>query len=86
MAETKEKNTVDSTDSKKESKKTTTKSSSKKEQPKAFMPRRQKVYTFEQWAKRRGVKHHHKGGMRAYVQNINTSRTLEEWDDCFVNY
>lgn len=68
-------------------------SSSKAEEPKAPEPRpvasfpaRKRTYTFEQWAKRRGIVSHHRGGMRAYVRDVRRSRTLEEWDDCFKDY
>jgi len=47
---------------------------------------RGRKYTFEQWAKRRGVLAHHKGGLRAYVANVNKPRTLEDWDECFKDY
>ena len=45
-----------------------------------------KRYSFEQWASRRGVKEHHRGGLRAFVKNPAKPRTLEEWDKCFVGY
>jgi hypothetical protein len=54
--------------------------------PKASMPRHARVYTFAQWARRRGAKQHHKGGLRAFVSNVDRSRSLEEWDDCFKDY
>lgn len=53
---------------------------------KATMPARVRVYTFEQWARRRGVKQHHRGGLRAYVPDVGRSRPLEEWDGCFKDY
>lgn len=46
----------------------------------------EKAYSFEQWAKRRGVPKHHHGGMRAFVKNPNKSRSLEQWDKLFANY
>lgn len=45
-----------------------------------------KMYSFEQWAARRGVPKHHCRGMRAFVKNPNRTRTLEMWDECFVGY
>jgi hypothetical protein len=62
------------------------KRSTKKAARKASMPRRARVYTFEQWARRRGVKQHHKRGLRAYVPDVERSRSLEEWTDCFKDY
>lgn len=53
---------------------------------KAVMPRRTREYTFEQWARRQGVKQHHKGGLRAYVPDVERARSLEEWDACFKDY
>jgi hypothetical protein len=67
-------------------KKTSTKKAAPVSSPKAKMPARKKVFTFEQWAKRRGVPKHHKGGLRAYVQHVHKPRTLEEWDKCFRDY
>lgn len=58
----------------------------KKTRPAPRRPARKRTYTFEQWAQRRGVPSHHKGGLRAYVPNVNKSRTLEEWDACFKDY
>ncbi len=62
------------------------KSATKAVARKARMPSRARVYTFEQWARRRGVKQHHKGGLRAYVPDVGRSRSLEEWDDCYKDY
>jgi len=45
-----------------------------------------KRYSFEQWASRRGVKNHHRGGLRAFITNSKKSRTLSEWDACFTGY
>lgn len=45
-----------------------------------------KSYSFAQWAARRGVPAHHRGGRRAFVNNVNKHRTLEEWDKCFEGY
>lgn len=45
-----------------------------------------KRYSFEKWAARRGVKSHHRPGLKAYVKNVNKLRTLEEWDECFKGY
>jgi len=45
-----------------------------------------KRYSFEQWAARNGVPSHHRGGLRAYVNNVSKHRTLEEWDECFKGY
>jgi len=50
------------------------------------MPRRARVYTFEQWARRRGIKPHHKGGLRAFVSTVERPRSLDEWDSCFKDY
>jgi hypothetical protein len=54
--------------------------------PPVVRARRGKMYTFEQWAKRRGIPTRHKGGLRAYVDNVNKPRTLEEWETCFKDY
>lgn len=53
--------------------------------PKASLPRA-RVYRFEQWAARREIPDHHRGGLRAYVKNVHKPRTLEEWDKCFKDY
>lgn len=45
-----------------------------------------KLYTFDQWAARKGVPQHHRGGMRAFVSNVNKSRSLEAWDKLFSEY
>jgi hypothetical protein len=45
-----------------------------------------KNLSFEQWASRRGIRSHHRGGLRAYVSNVSKHRTLEEWDECFRGY
>jgi hypothetical protein len=45
-----------------------------------------KRYTFEQWAARRGVKVHHRGGLRAFIKNSTKPRTLEDWDLGFKGY
>lgn len=46
----------------------------------------EKRYSFEQWASRRGVKEHHRGGLRAFITNSKKHRTLAEWDACFKGY
>lgn len=48
--------------------------------------RPEKTYSFDQWAARRGVPTHHRGGMRAFVTNHKKPRTLEAWDVCFKDY
>ncbi len=50
------------------------------------MPVRTRTFTFEQWAKRRGIKQHHKRGLRAYVLHVARPRSLEQWDKCFKDY
>jgi hypothetical protein len=45
-----------------------------------------RTFSFDQWASRRGIPSHHRGGMRAFVANSSKARTLEEWDACFVSY
>jgi hypothetical protein len=45
-----------------------------------------KRYTFEQWAARRGVKNHHRGGLRAFIKNSTKPRTLADWDLGFKGY
>ncbi len=42
--------------------------------------------SFEQWASARGVKEHHKGGMKAHVPNHKVSRSYEAWDKVFSDY
>lgn len=71
---------------KKASKKAASAAEKKTPVRKATMPRRARTYTFEQWARRREVKQHHKRGLRAYVPDIERSRSLEEWDDSFKDY
>lgn len=46
----------------------------------------EKRYSFEQWASRRGVKEHHRGGLRAFITNSKKHRSLAEWDACFKGY
>ncbi len=46
----------------------------------------EKRHSFEQWASRRGVKEHHRGGLRAFITNSKKHRTLAEWDACFKGY
>jgi len=41
---------------------------------------------FEQWARARGIKQSHKGGLLAYVQNPSAPRSYEDWDKVFANY
>lgn len=45
-----------------------------------------KLFTFDQWAARNGVPTHHRGGMRAFVENPNKPRSLEDWDMAFLDY
>jgi hypothetical protein len=45
-----------------------------------------KRYSFTQWAARNGVPAHHRGGLRAFVNNVKKQRTLAEWDACFEGY
>ena len=45
-----------------------------------------KRYTFEQWAARRGVKNHHRGGLRAFIKNSTKPRSLKDWDSGFEGY
>jgi len=42
--------------------------------------------SFEQWARARGVKRHHKGGLKAHVLNHKVSRSYEDWDKAFADY
>jgi len=61
------------------------KAATKKAAPKAAVkPARR--YSFEQWASRRGVKAHHRGGLRAFIKNPDKPRPLEDWDACFKGY
>lgn len=46
----------------------------------------EKLHSFEQWASRRGVVAHHRGGLRAFITNSTKHRTLDEWDACFKGY
>lgn len=55
----------------------------KKSRPKARPARK---FSFDQWAKRKGVKPHHMAGLRAYCSNPHKPRTLDEWEKVFVNY
>jgi hypothetical protein len=46
-----------------------------------------KLYSFEQWAARKGIPPHHRGGLRAFVKkNPDRHRTEEQWDECFKGY
>lgn len=51
---------------------------------KVTRPRRK--VSFEQWARARGVKLHHKGGLKAHVPNHKASRSYENWDKAFADY
>jgi hypothetical protein len=42
--------------------------------------------SFEQWARARGVKRHHKGGLKAHVLNPRTPRSYKDWDKAFADY
>ena len=49
--------------------------------------RPEKLLSFEQWAARKGIPSHHRGGMRAFVKkNPSRHRTAEQWDACLVGY
>lgn len=48
--------------------------------------KKEKRFSFDKWAARRGVKKHHKAGLMAFVKNVNKLRTLEEWDQAFKGY
>lgn len=75
-------------------KKTAPKKAAKKAAPKKAAtkvavkaaPKPSRRYSFEQWASRRGVKAHHRGGLRAFIKNPDKPRTLEDWDACFKGY
>lgn len=41
--------------------------------------------SFDQWAKKRNIKQHHMGGMRAFVKGAPL-RTIEAWDRLFQAY
>jgi hypothetical protein len=45
-----------------------------------------KRFTFEQWAVQKGLKEHHKAGMKAFCKNPNKLRTVEDWDKAFEGY
>lgn len=62
--------------------------STKKKAPAVqVMPvRKPKPVSFDLWAKRRGVKEHHKGGLRAYVSNPSHPRSMDAWDAAFADY
>lgn len=45
-----------------------------------------KRFTFEQYAVQKGVKEHHKSGMRAFCKNPDKLRTIEDWNKAFENY
>jgi hypothetical protein len=62
------------------------KKAAKKEVAKAAPTKPARRYSFEQWASRRGVKAHHRGGLRAFIKNPDKPRTLEDWDACFKGY
>jgi hypothetical protein len=56
------------------------------ERPTAAPAPKERRVTFVQWARRRAVKPHHMGGLKAFCPSLNRSRTLKEWDDLFANY
>jgi hypothetical protein len=45
-----------------------------------------KLLSFEQWAKKKKIKESHLPGMRAFVQNVEKSRTQAAWDKLFESY
>lgn len=48
---------------------------------------RNKVYSFEQWAKLRGKPERHMRGMRAFLgTNVGNKYPLEKWDELFKAY
>lgn len=53
---------------------------------KPVRPAPAKRYSFTQWAARNGVPAHHRGGLRAFVNNVSKHRTLSDWDKCFEGY
>lgn len=67
-------------------KKAAPKKAAKKAAPKKAAVKPSRRYSFEQWASRRGVKAHHRGGLRAFIKNPDKPRTLEDWDACFKGY
>lgn len=64
-------------------KKITKKITPQRQSPFARAPRK---VSFDVWAKTRGVKDHHKGGMKAFIKNPDVPRILEEWDRLLKNY
>jgi len=54
--------------------------------PVKVVRRRHRKVSFEQWARARGVKQHHKGGLKAHVSNPNIPRSYEDWDLVFADY
>ena len=67
-------------------KKAAPKKAAKKVAAKAAPVKPSRRYSFEQWASRRGVKAHHRGGLRAFIKNPDKPRPLEDWDACFKGY
>lgn len=45
-----------------------------------------KLISFDQWAAMKGVKPHHKAGMRAFCSDADKPRSKTAWDEVFNNY
>lgn len=48
--------------------------------------RKEKLYSFEQWASMRGIPAHHRPGMKAFVKQAHKNRTMGAWDRCLADY
>lgn len=77
---------VDNKDSKGGGTKSSSKKSSSKKESRPSPSKFVKKYTFDQWASRRDIPKHHRGGMKAYMKDSYRMRTLEEWDSALVGY
>lgn len=72
-------------------KKTSRKSRAKKEATQLPKPAFKAVInrprmTFAQYAKIKGIRPQHRGGMQAFVKHIKTPRTRAQWDKLFETY
>ncbi|NJL53728.1 hypothetical protein HC928_00385 [bacterium] len=48
---------------------------------------KEKVYSFEQWAKIRNIPDRHFGGMRAFLgTQVSFKFSLDKWDEIFGSY
>lgn len=53
--------------------------------PVVVLPKVEKLISFDQYAKRKGIPDHHMPGMLAFVKD-SKNRSMEGWDSVFKDY